>query len=425
MLLKNSVLNLAGYFLPALVAIPALGILAHSLPIESFGLLSLMMAILGYAGILDCGLTRAVIRELAIYRGSIAEQKAIISTSTVCILLLAVVATLLLEICSPLLIGLFNASAQMESALLSALLWMWLAFPLFLLAQLWLSFLEGRENFLLLAKQKTVSGIAVSGFPALAVLYDNSLMAAVFGFLLARVLTCLLAFYCVRQEVIAAGLRFHRPTFNRFIKFGGWLTLSNIIGPLMTYLDRFFVSNALGAGVMATYAGPAEIINKLVMIPMAIARTFFPYLSRLSGSELYRKHVAIAYLFITLPCVLICIAGYLFAHDIMHLWLGGKYLGDAVIVLQILLAGFLSNAIAQVPFTQLHAKGFSKLTAIIHLVEVVPYLLLLYFAIKQYGVVGTAIAWSARSIIDLLLLLLAVAYSKSRLLQSDTVGNKL
>lgn len=95
MLLKNSVLNLAGYSLPALVAIPALGILAHSLPIESFGLLSLMMAILGYAGILDCGLTRAVIRELAIYRESIAEQKAIISTSTVCILLLAVVATLL------------------------------------------------------------------------------------------------------------------------------------------------------------------------------------------------------------------------------------------------------------------------------------------------------------------------------------------
>lgn len=73
-LIKNSFLNIVGYVVPTLVAIPALGYLARSLGAERFGIFTLAMALVGYAGIFDAGMTRAVIREIAIYRNDFLEK---------------------------------------------------------------------------------------------------------------------------------------------------------------------------------------------------------------------------------------------------------------------------------------------------------------------------------------------------------------
>ncbi|MCV5410012.1 flippase, partial [Escherichia coli] len=48
-LIKNSFLNIVGYVVPTLVAIPALGYLARSLGAERFGIFTLAMALVVYA----------------------------------------------------------------------------------------------------------------------------------------------------------------------------------------------------------------------------------------------------------------------------------------------------------------------------------------------------------------------------------------
>lgn len=409
-MLKNSLLSVAGYVLPALVSIPSLGILAHNLSVEAFGLLSLMMAILGYTGILDFGLTRAVVREVAINRDDREELKAVISTASGCLLGVALIGTLLLELFNPLLIGLFNSSHNMHTELQGALAWLWIAFPLFLMTQLWISLLEGHEDFMSLAKQKTISGVLIAGLPSLAVLYDATLMSAVYGFLCARFASCILAFLAVRQLVCSSGLSFHIHVLRRFVTFGSWLTISNVVGPVMTYLDRFFVSGLLGAKVVAIYTAPAEITSRLTIIPMAILRAIFPLLSRKNDVMECRSYINLSYMLIGVGGGILTIGCVFFAQQIMYAWLGGKYLGDAVLVLQILLFGFLANSIAQIPFTQLHAQGLSKITALIHLMEIIPYLMLLYVCVSNYGVIGAALSWTIRSIFDLILLLCATRF---------------
>nr|WP_308437819.1 oligosaccharide flippase family protein [Acinetobacter seifertii] len=74
-LIRNSVYNIAGFAIPTLIAIPTLGILARQLGVEKFGLFTLAFAIVGYASIFDGGITRAVIREIAIFRDKKEEQK--------------------------------------------------------------------------------------------------------------------------------------------------------------------------------------------------------------------------------------------------------------------------------------------------------------------------------------------------------------
>ena len=57
-IIKNSIWNLVGYVIPSLVAIPALGYMAHKLGPELFGIYTIAIAVVGYAGIFDMGLTR-------------------------------------------------------------------------------------------------------------------------------------------------------------------------------------------------------------------------------------------------------------------------------------------------------------------------------------------------------------------------------
>lgn len=81
-IIKNSVWNLFGYAIPTLIAIPSLGFLARGLGPEGFGVYTIAIALVGYAGIFDVGLTRSVIREIAIHRDNHHERTKVISTST-------------------------------------------------------------------------------------------------------------------------------------------------------------------------------------------------------------------------------------------------------------------------------------------------------------------------------------------------------
>jgi O-antigen/teichoic acid export membrane protein len=78
-----------------------------------------------------------------------------------------------------------------------------------------------------------------------------------------------------------------------------------------------------------------------------------------------------------------------------------------VLPLQILLVGFVLCSFAQIPFTDIQARGRSDLTAKIHLLEVVPFLAVMLYLSDRYGAIGAAVAWTLRNFADYALLSLA------------------
>jgi O-antigen/teichoic acid export membrane protein len=62
-------------------------------------------------------------------------------------------------------------------------------------------------------------------------------------------------------------------------RFGGWLTISNLISPLMVSLDRILIGMFLSVAEMAYYATPYEIVTKLQIIPSALTGVLFPAFS--------------------------------------------------------------------------------------------------------------------------------------------------
>ena len=405
-LAKNSLYNILGFAIPTLFAIPSLGILGRILGLESFGLFTLAFAVVGYASIFDGGITRAVIREISVFRDDLVEQVKIISTSSFVVLILSILASLLLYFGAESLTVFLNVSVTKFEQVVKSFKLLSLVIPFFLLSQIWIAFLEGHERFINLNIQRVLGGIVMSTMPVVLCLIEPTIFHAIVGLVIGRIISFLIALFACRKIIFQSKISFDKVVFRRLMTFGGWVTISNIISPIMVYFDRFITSNIVGASNVALYSAPAEGVGKASNLPFALARALFPRLSYITDEKEKRELERQSYLYITLVCLPVAFIGFWFAPELMKLWMGDKFGGLDAQVLRVLLIGFYLNALALIPFSLLQAKGNSRATALIHLFEVIPYLGLLYFMTSSYGIIGTAIAWSTRMLVDLIALFL-------------------
>ena len=115
-------------------------------------------------------------------------------------------------------------------------------------------------------------------------------------------------------------IRSIRPLF----MLGGWMTVSNVVGPLMVYLDRFVIGGIISISAVAYYATPYELVTKLWILPAAIVGVLFPAFAAIFAADqeqtlrlLIRgaKYVALA----LFPCAFLISA---LAPEGLTLWLG-------------------------------------------------------------------------------------------------------
>lgn len=385
---------------PGFFFIPAMAFLSRSLGVEAFSLLLLVYAMLGYSSIFDAGLTRAVIRKIAQINDR-NEEYLIMGTSIVAVLIICLIPVVVLYFFSENIVSWLGVSETNLIESEHAVQKVAMIIPFYLVSSVAFAYLEGKEKFLELGFYKLFTGIAIAGAPALMVYIDGGLISALQGLLYARLFVAIIAFFALSKEIILIRFRFKLKIFFDLITFGGWISISNIISPIMVYMDRFILSNTTGAASVAFYSAPAELIEKIAVIPGALSRAIFPMFSRLGTHVDHVKKIYIG-LSIILLCVLMPL--YFFSANILEFWLGEPYGLNSSSILRVLIFGFFFNALAQIPFSAIQAKGLSRVTALVHLSEVLPYLILLFYLVHQFGLLGAAFAWSARVIIDFLIL---------------------
>lgn len=402
MIWRNSFFNLLGLGIPLLLSIATMGWLSRILSVEEFGIFLISFSVLGYASIFDMGLTRAVIRFISINNSDFEKDRLVMGTSTIAVFVFSIFIGLVLYLSCLTIIDFLKVT---ESSLLEVektFKILALIIAPTLISMVWFSFLEGRQEFLKLNIYKTISGIIIALGPLLGGLVDSTLSGVMIGFLYARLLSCLIAFlpnYFVFKFKLFC---FKIETLIEMIKFGGWITLSNFISSIMVYTDKFILSNILGANQVAVYAAPSEVVSKMGIVPGAIARVIFPLFSASNkDSKENSKKVYVG--MIVIMFVLIAPI-FIFSELLLGFWLGENYALEGSTLLRILLVGFFFNSLAQIPFSRIQAFGKSKLTAYIHIFEVLPYLIILLFFVNSFGLIGAAISWSLRVIIDYLIL---------------------
>jgi O-antigen/teichoic acid export membrane protein len=408
-ILRNSAWNVIGVVIPSLFAIPSLAIYSRSLGVELLGVLTLTFAIVGYASSFDMGLSRALIRQVSIHIDDLGIVKKYMGTTAVFVGVVSLAIAAITWVGSPWLTAYLSVSPAHRDDATAGFYWLSLSVPPYLLSLVGTAYFEGKEDFKALNIIRCSAG-ALNAIAGVAFVYWVPTLAAVMTALCAsRWLSCVAIFALYRADVnrhdpvVRSALWiFDKKALQSSLSYGGWLTVSNVVGPIMVYFDRFVLSHFAGARVVAFYTVPAEVIARLSLLPASISKALFPRLSK-------RRHTAAADRRIGLRLTLICSAltilpVFAFASDILRLWMGPEYGGEPATVLRILLVGFFFNSLAFGPFTDLQARGHSKTTAGIHAAELFPYVATLILLTHLYGIVGTAIAWSTRTFIDYVLM---------------------
>jgi O-antigen/teichoic acid export membrane protein len=409
--LHGTVWNLAGLLIPLLVALATIPPTISGLGLDRFGALTLAWMVLGYFSLFDLGVGRALTQRVAAGEaaGRQGELPALVGTALGLTAALGAAGALALGLPAGWIVErvLRVPPALVEEAR-GALRLLALVLPFVLATAALRGVLEARQRFDLVNAVRLPLGAFTYAAPLLVLPFSRRLDVVV-GVLAAGRVAALAAHavLCRRAApVLAGGLRFDRALAAPLMALGGWMTVSNVVGPLMVYFDRFAVGALLGLAAVAYYATPFELVTKLLLVPMALAQVLFPaFAGRLlddpAGAARLQDRGARALLLVLLPPVLVIAV---WAPQILRLWLGEDFAQHGTAVLRWLALGVLLNGIAQVPFALLQGAGRVKTTALLHLVELPFYLAGLLFLLRAYGVTGAAIAWAARAAVDLLAL---------------------
>lgn len=408
-LLKNIGINVAGQVAPLVVAAFAIPRLVHALGVDRFGILTLIWVVVGYFSIFDFGLGRALTKGISEKLGKEHHHEIpqIIANGLVMMLALGCFGGLVLFlVCEGFADRLHLASISSQE-LRKITLGVAVSIPAVVLATGLRGVLEAYQKFGVVNLVRVPLGIWTYLAPMLVVSYSNDLFWVVVALLIGRWLTSLLfiPFVISTQTWKSSQTGLSMKVMAGLFKFGGWLTVSNVVSPLMTYLDRFVVGAVLGAGVVAYYTTPYEVISKLVIVPEALFAVVFPMLARRIAAagkvnDSYRMlNGAMATVMSMVAGLCICLASRFFAT-----WISTDFSLQAAIVFQLLAAGLFVNTLSRIPYNLIQASGDSRSTAIIHLVELPIYLMVLFLLLKFFGLPGAAIAWMLRMVIDNLLL---------------------
>jgi len=410
---RNAARNLLGQGLPLIVAAYCIPQLIAVLGVERFGFLTLIWVVVGYLSIFDLGLGQALTKLVAeqIGRGEHEKIPPLFWTAMWLMCGLGIVGMFAAEIAIHHVgIGIFNLSPQFQQEATDALAVAVLSLPFVIVSAGSRGVLEAHQRFDLVNWVRIPLGIFTFAAPLVVARYLSNELAAVafalvfgrFVFLCGTMLLCFKIIPALRQ-VNKIESELLKPLFG----FGGWMTVANLIGPMMVYLDRFVIGALLSMTAVAYYVTPYEVITKLWILPGALIGVLFSAFAINLAQHVEHTvklfHNAMDGIFLLmLPIAMLAIA---FAREVLTLWLGQDLAVHTTTVFQILAIGVFVNSLGRIPFVFIQAAGRPDIPAKLYLLELPLYLLSLWFMLGKWGVVGAAISWVARIVLDNVVLL--------------------
>jgi O-antigen/teichoic acid export membrane protein len=407
----NTLWNLFGNCFPVVVAVVCLPILKRGLGTERLGIISLAWVVIGYFSLFDLGLSRALTKLVAERIGQRRESEipSLVWTSLFLMTGVAIVGAVLTFLLAPYLVErLLKVPASLSHEALVSFYWLGAGVPVVVLTAGLRGVLEALQRFRLATAIRIPMGIFTYLGPAALLAFTHSLIPIIAVLVLGRIIACAAHLWACfhAMPALRGEFGFDAASVKPLFIFGGWMTVSNVLGPLMVTFDRFLIGSIISIAAVAYYSIPYEVVTKLWLISSALIGVLFPAFSATSHIDRTRLvflfKCGVKYIFIVLlPLALLLVV---FAPEGLAFWLGNDFARNSAPVARLLAVAVLINSMAQVPFTHLQSVGRPDVTAKFHLLELPVYLVTLFFLARHFGITGVAVAWLLRVMLDSFLL---------------------
>lgn len=410
-LFRGIVASLLGQGLAPAAGILALPFVIHGVGPSSFGVIAILLSVVGYTGVLELGLARSLVKHVSrdIALGNADGVAATLWSVVVAQACLGILTMLLLLLLTPALIGVLRIPVHLQAeadralhvvAVLPPLMFVTGTFFGLLAAGLrftTLSVLQAASSVLTYASMAVAASVFHVPLPGIVVL----LAAVDVLTLLAAVTACLVLFPAIRRQP-----SFTVSRLRELSTFGSWVAAHGLLGQFATYFDRVLIGHILVVSAVTYYAVPFDALSKLWIVPSSVVTVLFPAFSGMVAdrnlaphqlSELYIRALK-GVLIVLLPVIF---AVEVFSGDLLRLWMGVSFAGHATSCMRVLAVAVPLASVAWLPFTLVQSAGRPDLEPKFLLLELAVYAAIAWPLIHANGILGAAVASALRGALDL------------------------
>jgi O-antigen/teichoic acid export membrane protein len=394
---------------PLIAALAAMPILHENIGTEKLGIVSLTWVLVGYFTLLDLGVGKALTYSVSSALGEKSKINDLTQTAISFLLIVSIIFSAIGYMLSSTIVSLLNTSSKLQLEVENGVQILFIGMPFVILSLGFRGIVEGFGDFKQVALINIPGGIALFVFPAIASYATSRLDLLLLSIVSVRFLICLNYIWLFKKKsIVELGLAWRKDDLKELLTFGGWLSITNTVSPLMTNMDRFFIAARMKAELVAFYTVPFDFISKSVVVSSAFGRVIFPKLTNLLSSGESAKAKSFTYQYMLVLAVIYAFGLsfiYVYAEIFLTLWIGEEFSQKSFEVLKVLCIGVFFNAVAYMPFNFIQSAGRSDLTAKVHLAEVVVYVPVVITLIDSYGILGAALSWSFRTFGDFVIML--------------------
>lgn len=412
-LTQNTLITILAKVLPSLVGLFALPYLISELGEANFGMLAIIWLIISYFSMFDLGIGRAVVKQISDLIGANDYEEIPVAawTGIFSISLMGILAGITLYLTGEVILSLaFDTTNQI---VVDALLYTSFAVPFIVATTGFRAVLMAEQNFFAISVIQSMNSLLNYLLPLLLLYFWGFEFIEIVISLLILKIVAFFAFAfsgVISEPSLRSGIHFSKAYLSKMFHFGKWVTISNIIGPLISQLDRYFIAAIISVSAVTFYTTPLEVLTKLMMVPMAFITVLFPAFSTLASQPHERREQLFfesskGVMLLLFPAILMIST---FADFGLNIWVGPEFVDKSTFVAQIFCVVFFLRGIAYIPATYLPSMDRPDLPAKFHLFEILLLLIGLYLAARTGNINTVAFVSLGITALDTLLLLFAV-----------------
>jgi O-antigen/teichoic acid export membrane protein len=410
---RNWLQNLSTQFVQALIAFVSVPFLVHRLGNDTFGALTILWMFLGYFSFVDLGIGQGTIKYISEYLAKDERKNAatlFIAAGEVSLMLGMLFFLLMMGMIFFNVEKLFHMPSSLYPEVHRSMFILAITFPAVILQSSFKGIIIANNRFDIYNANLALNAILQWGGAVVVTAMGGSIfLIMILTFFTKYITLFILLFYSIKLMPEISTKFLNRTEYRKILlKFGGWVSISQIIAPLLSVLERMCIGMLLPLGFVTYYSIPNDTIVRFLVIPASLVSSSYPILSQYSVSiaskeraiQLYHKSISyIVYIMLLITPVL-----FIFGNKLLNIWLGPDLAEHCTLLFKIGAIGLFFISLAQLPNSFLQAIGKPEISAKISLFLFPFYLSSLYFFTKEYSIYGTAFVWLARVIVEVILL---------------------
>lgn len=410
-IITNTFFSIASKIVPLLIAVICIPIIIKGLGEEKYGALTIALVFIGYFNLFDLGIGRAITKFISerVGKNKDTEIVEIYRTGVRLTFGLGIFGGVLFFLISkPITIYYIKPPQHLLQEILAGLNYLSIGIPFTILINSYRGVLEALHEFKAITFSQIILGV-ITYLGLIVALQFTTDLGILIGYLSAVKLIHFLIYYGITRAkipTIEISNSFNKSFATKMLGFGGWITVSTVVSPIMSMLDRLVIASKSGMEQVAYYATSNEITQRVGILPTALVGVLFPVFSKNSGFNTQQNSKLYGFSFDLMMCGSVLFGVFFIgtAEDLLSIWIDEGFAEQSFLVLQIIAIGAVFNFMARIPFTFIQGLNRPDITAKFHLLELPIFLIMLYLLIDVYGITGAAIATTVRMILDFILL---------------------